>query len=159
MDATAAAAVAPVDAAPSMVSEVADQLYPVSALHAHEPDLTFADMISQLGGLSVTAEGRAFALNHLHVETDAEDDGGGSVDSYMTEDNGTTPGEYSCPPARGCGKPPLGLGCSAAISLLMCALLCVCATAAPVTAAAFGGVGMGTHTRLHQSMVLIRLYI
>ncbi|KAK3248260.1 hypothetical protein CYMTET_42271 [Cymbomonas tetramitiformis] len=54
--------VAPVDAAPSVVSDDADQLCPMSAMHAHEPDLTFADIIAQLVGLSVTAEEPAFAL-------------------------------------------------------------------------------------------------
>ncbi|KAK3273059.1 hypothetical protein CYMTET_18681 [Cymbomonas tetramitiformis] len=113
-----------------------------SALHAgpaHEPDLTFADRIAQLGGLWVTGERQAFALNHMH----AEDDEDGSVvqGRYQGHLSGT-----SYPPARGCGKLPLGLGRSAAISLLVCALLCVCATAAPITTAAFGGVGMGTRT-------------
>ncbi|KAK3258682.1 hypothetical protein CYMTET_32282 [Cymbomonas tetramitiformis] len=70
-DTTAAGAVAPppttvalVDAAPSAVSDV-DRLCPMSALHAHEPDLAYADRIAQLGGLSVTAKGRACSLNHV----------------------------------------------------------------------------------------------
>ncbi|KAK3256445.1 hypothetical protein CYMTET_34421 [Cymbomonas tetramitiformis] len=109
-------------------------LYPANALHAHEPDLTFADKIVQLGGLSVTAEGRNIALNHVHVETDADDDEDGSDEDSAAEDGGAPPAEYSCPPARGRGKPPLGLGRSAAISSLVCALLCVRATAT-----AFGG--------------------
>ncbi|KAK3253649.1 hypothetical protein CYMTET_37109 [Cymbomonas tetramitiformis] len=43
----------------------------------------------------------------------------------------------------GCGKPPLGFGRSSAITLFMCAFFfCVYATAALLSAAAFGGAGM-----------------
>ncbi|KAK3270455.1 hypothetical protein CYMTET_21145 [Cymbomonas tetramitiformis] len=35
----------------------AGDMMPVDPMHAHEPDLCFADRIAQMGGLSITAEG------------------------------------------------------------------------------------------------------
>ncbi|KAK3244662.1 hypothetical protein CYMTET_45735 [Cymbomonas tetramitiformis] len=85
------------------------------------------------GWISIETEGPQLALNRVHVETDADDDGNGSDTVSAPDDDGVPPAECPYAPARGCGKPPLGLGRSTVITLLICALFCVCATTAPLT--------------------------
>ncbi|KAK3251948.1 hypothetical protein CYMTET_38740 [Cymbomonas tetramitiformis] len=103
-------------ATPSVVSDD-DTPRPVSALHAHEPDLHFADRIAQLGGLLIADEGRQPALTHMHAETDGEraevdngDDADYSDDEDASFDDETSP--TACPyvPAQ----------------FVLCFILCLC---------------------------------
>ncbi|KAK3253492.1 hypothetical protein CYMTET_37260 [Cymbomonas tetramitiformis] len=47
-------------------------MMPVDPMHAHEPDLCFADKIAQRGGLSITAEGKDLAMRHMHAESETD---------------------------------------------------------------------------------------
>ncbi|KAK3259268.1 hypothetical protein CYMTET_31727 [Cymbomonas tetramitiformis] len=133
-----------VDSGESVVSDEGAPL-PVDPMHAHEPDLCFADRIAQLDGLSVTQEGVGFALRCMHAGSEDGSDGI-DADEYADED---APADDMASPKMpshvlpsGCGKPPIGLGRSSAITLFLCAFFCVCSTAAPLSAAAFGGACM-----------------
>ncbi|KAK3260382.1 hypothetical protein CYMTET_30664 [Cymbomonas tetramitiformis] len=103
----------------------------------------------RLGELSITDEGRKFAPNYIHVEADDVCD---DEDAEYSDDGDTSvDGEASltvspCVPTQGCGRPPMGLGRSSAIALLVCAFCCVCATAAPLPVAMFGGASIDGHT-------------
>ncbi|KAK3262029.1 hypothetical protein CYMTET_29094 [Cymbomonas tetramitiformis] len=62
----------------------------------------------------------------------------------ITDDEDVSPPQ---PPLRpGCGRPIPGFGRSLLNSSMVCALFAICATAAPLTAAGFGGAGEGTCT-------------
>ncbi|KAK3242515.1 hypothetical protein CYMTET_47803 [Cymbomonas tetramitiformis] len=115
-----------------------DVMMPVDPMHAHEPDLCFADKIAQMGGLSITAEGKDLAMRYMHAESEA-----GSYDSDADEsaagcDPADGEGAVRQPPdpRQGCGTPPSGFGRSSAIVVMVCAFFCVCATVAPLSVAA-----------------------
>ncbi|KAK3285566.1 hypothetical protein CYMTET_6839 [Cymbomonas tetramitiformis] len=133
-------------------SEASDagDVMPVDPMHAHEPGLCFADRIARMGGLSITAEGKDLAMRYMHAgsETDSCDsDVDGSAAGYDPID-----GEDAVPQPptsrRGCGAPPWGFGRSSAIAVMVCAFFCVCATAAPLSAAALGEACAPDHTGL-----------
>ncbi|KAK3233516.1 hypothetical protein CYMTET_56202 [Cymbomonas tetramitiformis] len=69
----------------SEASDASDMM-PVDPMHAHEPDLCFADKIARMGGLSVTAEGRDFAMRYMHTA------------SVESEEEWTGPPDPFCPP-------------------------------------------------------------
>ncbi|KAK3283979.1 hypothetical protein CYMTET_8348 [Cymbomonas tetramitiformis] len=107
----------------SQASDAGDMM-PVDPMHAHEPDLCFADRIARMGGLSITAEGKDLAMRYMHAgsETDSCDgDVDGSAAGYDPID-----GEDAVPQPltsrRGCGAPPWGFGRSSAIAVMVCAL-------------------------------------
>ncbi|KAK3266604.1 hypothetical protein CYMTET_24778 [Cymbomonas tetramitiformis] len=131
----------------SEASDVGDMM-PVDPMHAHEPDLCFADRIARMGGLSITAEGKDLAMRYMHAESET-DSCDGDVDASAA---GCDPidGEDAVPqpPAsrRGCGAPPWGFGRSSAIAVMVCAFFYVCATAAPLSAATLGEACTPDHT-------------
>ncbi|KAK3281761.1 hypothetical protein CYMTET_10471 [Cymbomonas tetramitiformis] len=110
---------------------------PVDPMYAHEPDLCFADRIAQMGGLSITAEGKDLAMRYMHAESETDsydsdvDESAAGCDPADSEDAVRQPPA----PRQRCGTPPWGFGRSSAIVVMVCALFCVCATAAPLSAA------------------------
>ncbi|KAK3253148.1 hypothetical protein CYMTET_37576 [Cymbomonas tetramitiformis] len=133
----------------SEASDAGDMM-PVDSMHAHEPDLCFADKIARMGGLSITAAGKDFAMRYMHAESETDScdgDADGSAVGYDPID-----GEDAVPQPlasrRGCGAPPWGFGRSSAIAVMVCTLFCVCATAAPISAAALGEACAPDHTGL-----------
>ncbi|KAK3250446.1 hypothetical protein CYMTET_40176 [Cymbomonas tetramitiformis] len=133
----------------SEASDAGDMM-PVDPMHAHEPDLCFADKIARMGGLSITAEGKDFAMRYMHAESETDscdgdvDDSAAGCDSIDGED--AVPRPTASRP--GCGALPWGFARSSAIAVMLCAFFCVCATAAPLTAAAPGEACAPDHTGL-----------
>ncbi|KAK3249383.1 hypothetical protein CYMTET_41186 [Cymbomonas tetramitiformis] len=129
----------------SVVSDEGAPL-PVDPMLAHEPGLCFADRIARPDEISVTQEGANFALRYMHAGSEDGSDGsnaGEYAHGIATADEVASPGMPSrVHPGGRCGKPPLGFGRFSAIALFMCALFCVCANAAPLSATAFAGAGM-----------------
>ncbi|KAK3267801.1 hypothetical protein CYMTET_23664 [Cymbomonas tetramitiformis] len=87
-------------------------MYPVSMLHAHEPDVSFMDRIAD--GFGFSDPGPPLAMHCLGpaVSLDAV-----SVVGEESEDD-----DDGLPPPRqalGCGKPPLGFGHSALTSMAL----------------------------------------
>ncbi|KAK3247784.1 hypothetical protein CYMTET_42726 [Cymbomonas tetramitiformis] len=103
-----------------------------------------------MGGLSITAEGKDLAMRCMHAESET-DSCDGDVDGSAA---GCDPidGEDAVPrpPAsrQGCGAPPWGFARSSAITVMLCAIFCACATATPLTAAAPGMACAPDHTGL-----------
>ncbi|KAK3233859.1 hypothetical protein CYMTET_55876 [Cymbomonas tetramitiformis] len=133
----------------SEASDTGDMM-PVDPMHAHEPDLCFADKIARMGGLSITAAGKDFAMRCMHAESETDscdgdvDDSATGCDSIDGEDAVLRPTAFR----PGCGTPPWGFARSSAIAVMLCAFFCVCATAAPLTAAAPGEACAPNHTGL-----------
>ncbi|KAK3232929.1 hypothetical protein CYMTET_56746 [Cymbomonas tetramitiformis] len=141
----------------SVVSDE-DTPRPVDPLHAHEPDMCFADRIAQMGGFSITSEGHQFSLNHMHVEADdVRDDviNGDDAGCATAHRRGSVRWRRGiaddvarlCACAQECGKPPMGFGRSSAIALLVCAFSFVFTppSAAPLPVAAVGSVNIDGH--------------
>ncbi|KAK3280025.1 hypothetical protein CYMTET_12115, partial [Cymbomonas tetramitiformis] len=133
----------------SEASDAGDMM-PVDPMHAHEPDLCFADRIARMGGLSITAEGKDLAMRYMHAESETDSCDGDVDDSAAGCDPIDGEDAVPQPPAsrRGCGAPPWGFARSSAITVMLCAFFCVCATAAPLTAAAPGGACAPDHAGL-----------
>ncbi|KAK3238283.1 hypothetical protein CYMTET_19894 [Cymbomonas tetramitiformis] len=100
-----------------------------------------ADKIARPGGISITQEGADFALRYMHAGSDDGSDNSGAGE-YADGVATASPGIPSRVHSGGCGKPTLGFGRFSANALFMCALFCAYATAAPLSATAFGGAGM-----------------
>ncbi|KAK3272851.1 hypothetical protein CYMTET_18883 [Cymbomonas tetramitiformis] len=116
---------APPAAPQSVVSD--EGMHPVSALHAHEPDTSFMDKFAVR--LELTDPNPPLAMHCMGPVA--------PVDSVsVTEEESEDDDEGDPPPrqALGCGRPPLGFGYSALVSLAVCLMLVICATAAPSSA-------------------------
>ncbi|KAK3237176.1 hypothetical protein CYMTET_52729 [Cymbomonas tetramitiformis] len=113
---------APPSAPQSVVSD--EGMYPVSALHAHEPHATFQDRFAF--NLDIAGPEPTLAMHHMGPVA--------PVDSVSVTTGGSG-GDGECLPPRrqalGCGRPPMGFGFSALTSLAVCLLFVVCAAAAP----------------------------
>ncbi|KAK3251597.1 hypothetical protein CYMTET_39064 [Cymbomonas tetramitiformis] len=134
----------------SEAPDVGDMM-PVDPMHAHEPDLCFADRIARMGGLSITAEGRDLAMRYMHAESETgscDGDADGSAAGYDPIDGEDAVPQPLLASRRGCGAPPWGFGRSSAIAVMVCAFFCVCATAAPISAATLGEACAPDHTGL-----------
>ncbi|KAK3273695.1 hypothetical protein CYMTET_18075 [Cymbomonas tetramitiformis] len=113
---------APPSAPQSVVSD--EEMYPVNALHAHEPHMSFMDKFAV--NLDLTGPEPTLAMHSMGTVAPADSV---SVAADDSEDDG----ECLPPPRRtlGCGRPPMGFGFSALTSLAVCLLFVVCATAMP----------------------------
>ncbi|KAK3248095.1 hypothetical protein CYMTET_42423 [Cymbomonas tetramitiformis] len=129
---------APPSAPQSVVSD--EGMYPVSALHAHEPHATFMDKFAF--NLDIAGPEPTLAMHHMGPVA--------PVDSVsVTTDDSEDDGECLPPPrqALGCGRPPMGFGFPALTSLAVCLVFVICATAAPTrdcsapTSSATGRIG------------------
>ncbi|KAK3246003.1 hypothetical protein CYMTET_44454 [Cymbomonas tetramitiformis] len=112
---------APPSAPQSVVSD--EGMYPISALHAHEPHATFMDKFAF--DSDIAGPGPTLAMHHMGSDAPV---GSVSVTAGNSEKDECLP-----PPRRalGCGRPPMGFGLSALTSLAVCFLFVVCTTAAP----------------------------
>ncbi|KAK3268375.1 hypothetical protein CYMTET_23114 [Cymbomonas tetramitiformis] len=117
-----APAVPPPPAAPAAPPSVLSDggMYPVSMLHAHEPDVSFMDKLAD--GFDFSDHDPPLAMHCM-----------GPAVSFV--------GLRAAASLHW-----LGFGHSALTSLAVCMLFIVCATAVPSAATAFGGVGMGADT-------------
>ncbi|KAK3253490.1 hypothetical protein CYMTET_37258 [Cymbomonas tetramitiformis] len=109
-----------------------------------------ASRIAQTGGLSITAEGKDLAMRYMHAEseTDSYDsDVGESAAEYDPTDREDAVPQPAAP-CQGCGTPPWGFGRSSAIAVMVCVFFCVCATAAPLSAATLGEACAPDHSGL-----------
>ncbi|KAK3251378.1 hypothetical protein CYMTET_39282 [Cymbomonas tetramitiformis] len=106
----------------SVVSD--EEMYPVSALHAHKPHMSFMDKFAV--NLDLTGPEPTLAMHSMGTVAPVDSV---SVAADDSED------DDECPPsprrALGCGRPPMGFGFSALASLAVCLLFVVCATAMP----------------------------
>ncbi|KAK3287407.1 hypothetical protein CYMTET_5081 [Cymbomonas tetramitiformis] len=118
-------------------SAVSDEgMYPVSALHAHELDVSFMERFAVR--LDLTDPNPPLAMHCMGPMA--------PVDSVSVAGEDSEDDDEGLPPPRqalGCGRPPLGFGNSALTSLAVCMRFIVCAAAVPSAASAFGGVSMG----------------
>ncbi|KAK3282230.1 hypothetical protein CYMTET_10016 [Cymbomonas tetramitiformis] len=113
---------APPAAPQSVVSD--EGMYPVSALHAHEPDTSFMDKFAVR--LELTDPNPPLAMHCMGPVA--------PVDPVSVAEGESEDDDEGDPPPRqalGCGRPPLGFGYSALMSLEVCLMLVICATAAP----------------------------
>ncbi|KAK3242711.1 hypothetical protein CYMTET_47615 [Cymbomonas tetramitiformis] len=113
---------APPAAPQSVVSD--EGMYPVSALHAHEPDTSFMDRFAVR--FELTDPNPPLAMHCMGPMA--------PVDSVSVTEGESEDDDEGDPPPRqalGCGRPPLGFGYSALMSLAVCLMLVICATAAP----------------------------
>ncbi|KAK3259210.1 hypothetical protein CYMTET_31769 [Cymbomonas tetramitiformis] len=113
---------APPSAPQSVVSD--GELYPVSALHAHEPHVSFMDKFAV--NLNLTGPEPTLAMHSMGAVA--------PVDSVSVATDDSEDDDEGLPPPRqalGCGRPPMGFGFSALTSLAVCMLFFVCATAMP----------------------------
>ncbi|KAK3242208.1 hypothetical protein CYMTET_48079 [Cymbomonas tetramitiformis] len=113
---------APPSAPQSVVSD--EEMYPVSALHAHEPHMSFMDKFAV--DLDLTGPEPTLAMHNMGTVA--------PVDSVSVATDDSEDDDECLPPPRrtlGCGRPPMGFGFSALTSLAVCLMLVVCATAVP----------------------------
>ncbi|KAK3282708.1 hypothetical protein CYMTET_9569 [Cymbomonas tetramitiformis] len=131
---------APPSAPQSVVSD--EGMYPVSALHAHEPHANFMDKFAF--NLNIAGAEPTLAMHHMGPVA--------PVDSVsVATDDSEEEGDCLPPPRQplGCGRPPVGFGFSALTSLAVCLMFIICATAAPSrdcsapTSSAAGRIGDG----------------
>ncbi|KAK3236504.1 hypothetical protein CYMTET_53362 [Cymbomonas tetramitiformis] len=114
---------APPTAPQSVVSN--EEMYPVSALHAHEPRVSFMDKFAV--NLDLTGPEPTLAMHCMGPVAPVD-----SVSLVAAEDSDDD--DEGLPPPRqalGCGRPPMGFGFSALTSLAVCVLFLVCAAAVP----------------------------
>ncbi|KAK3233028.1 hypothetical protein CYMTET_56645 [Cymbomonas tetramitiformis] len=113
---------APPSAPQSVVSD--EGMYPISALHAHEPHATFMDKFAF--DLDIAGPEPTLAMHHMGPVA--------PVDSVSVTTDDSEDDDECLPPPRqalGCGRPQMGFGFSALTSLAVCLMFVVCATAAP----------------------------
>ncbi|KAK3238170.1 hypothetical protein CYMTET_51791 [Cymbomonas tetramitiformis] len=113
---------APPSAPQSVVSD--EEMCPVSALHAHEPHMSFMDKFAV--NLDLTGPEPTLAMHSMGTVA--------PVDSVSVAADDSEDDDECLPPPRrtlGCGRPPMGFGFSALTSLAVCLLFVVCATAMP----------------------------
>ncbi|KAK3270867.1 hypothetical protein CYMTET_20762 [Cymbomonas tetramitiformis] len=118
---------APPTAPQSVVSD--EGMYPVSALHAHEPDMSFMERFAV--ELDLTGAEPTLAMHCVGPVA--------PVDSVSVAEEDSEDDDEGLPPPQ----KTLGFGYSALTSLAACMLFFVCAAAVPSAASAFGGVSMG----------------
>ncbi|KAK3241207.1 hypothetical protein CYMTET_49013 [Cymbomonas tetramitiformis] len=113
---------APPSAPQSVVSD--EEMYPISALHAHETHMSFMDKFAV--NLDLTGPEPTLAMHSMGTVA--------PVDSVSVAADDSEDDDECLPPPRralGCGRPPMGFGFSALTSLAVCLLFVVCATAMP----------------------------